>query len=247
MAGFTLLFRRTLKLLLLTGCLLLSAGHTEAVVKIMPLGDSLTAGSNGDATYRYWLWKKLVSAGAPVDFVGSQKGVGDGYPRFSDFDQHHEGHSGWTAAQVVPYISTWARTFRPDIVMIDLGSNDIIEGRSAPWVINQLRVIILKLRMVNPRVKVLLAKTPPMIGYEGQIAELNYLIGLLALQLNNANAQVHAVDLAWGYNPATDSGDGFHPNESGEKKIANAFYKRILPLLIILRQPAKYPSRAIQF
>lgn len=223
------------------------AHQSEAVVRIMPLGDSITASSHGQASYRYWLWKKLVTAGAKVDFVGSQKGVSGGTPRYSDFDQNHEGHSGWTAFQVGQYITQWARTYRPNIVLIDLGVNDLIEGKPAPWVVGQLKLIIVKLRMVNPQIKVLIAKTPPMVGYEDQIAEFNDLIGLMAAQMNNATSQVWAVDLAAGYDIATDSGDGVHPNEYGEKKIANRFYTRILPLLSILRQPALYPWRSIQY
>lgn len=239
-------FGRALKILILLAGLLL-ANQGRAVVRIMPLGDSLTAAMNGEASYRYWLWKKLVSAGARVNFVGSQRGVNGGLPRYSDFDQDHEGHSGWTAFQVGQYISGWARTYRPHIVLIDLGVNDLIQGKPAPWVINQLKLIILKLRMVNPQVRILISKTAPIVGFEDQIADFNYLVGLMAVQMNRPNSQVYAVDLAYGYDLATDSSDGVHPNESGEKKIANKFYGRILQLLILLRQPAAYPWRAIHF
>ncbi|MET3960307.1 hypothetical protein ABIE44_000241 [Marmoricola sp. OAE513] len=39
--------------------------------KIMVAGDSITAGSVGDYTWRYWLWRNLVDRGGNVDFVGA--------------------------------------------------------------------------------------------------------------------------------------------------------------------------------
>ena len=78
-------------------------------VRIMPLGDSITEGTSGDATWRYWLQKSVEAEGCVVDYVGSRRGVLHGKPRFSDFDPDHEGHWGWTTAQVKAQIDRWAR------------------------------------------------------------------------------------------------------------------------------------------
>jgi acyl-CoA thioesterase-1 len=226
---------------------LAAGGQAQAVVRIMPLGDSITASSDGQASYRYWLWKKLVTAGADVDFVGSQYGVAYGSPRFLDFDQNHEGHTGWTTYQVVPYVTKWASTYRPDIVLLDLGANDVVQGKPTRNTITQLRFIIMLLRAVNPNVKVLLAKLTPMAGYEGQVADLNSQIGPLAAQLNRPGSSVMAVDLASGFDLGADAGDGVHPNEAGEKIIANRFYRLILSMLALLHQPAKNPAASVQY
>jgi acyl-CoA thioesterase-1 len=219
----------------------------QAVVRIMPLGDSITASMNGQASYRYWLWKKLVTAGASVDFVGSQKGVSFGTPRFSDFDQNHEGHTGWTTSQVIPNVTTWTRAARPDLVLLDLGANDVVQGRPSQNIIMQLKIIVVLLRAVNPNVKVLLAKLTPMVGFESQVAELNSQIGPLAMQLNRPGSQVMVVDLASGFDLDADVGDGVHPTEAGEKLIANRFYRLILPMLVLLHQPAKHPGLSVQY
>jgi acyl-CoA thioesterase I len=224
-----------------------TVNDARAVVRIMPLGDSITASMGGQASYRYWLWKKLATAGASVDFVGSQNGVGSGTPRFTDFDQNHEGHTGWTTSQVTPNVTKWARASRPDLVLLDLGANDIVQGRPSQNIIMQLRTIVVLLRAVNPNVKVLLAKLTPMSGFESQVAELNAQIGPLAMQLNRPRSQVMVVDLASGFDLSADVGDGVHPTEAGEKLIANRFYRLILPMLVLLHQPAKHPALSVQF
>src|SRR6187399_3097989 len=72
-----------------------------AATRIMPLGDSITSSFAGHDSYRYWLWHSLQDAGyTNIDFVGSQRGVFGGTPLHANFDQDHEGHTGFTADQI---------------------------------------------------------------------------------------------------------------------------------------------------
>lgn len=53
-----------------------SFGAASAAVLILPLGDSITHGGDGDGgvsypTYRAWLYQDLGKLGNDVDFVGS--------------------------------------------------------------------------------------------------------------------------------------------------------------------------------
>ena len=45
--------------------------NTNPPVRVMPLGDSITHGGEGYASWRYPLWQSLSVAGANVDFTGS--------------------------------------------------------------------------------------------------------------------------------------------------------------------------------
>ena len=45
----------------------------------------------------------------------------------SDFDINHEGHWGWRADEVLAKIDGWAEQTTPDIVLVHLGSNDILQ------------------------------------------------------------------------------------------------------------------------
>jgi len=62
------------------------------VVKIMPIGDSITEAESGHNSYRRALWNNLKEAGCNVDFVGSKSGVRGGLPLNEDFDIDHEGY-----------------------------------------------------------------------------------------------------------------------------------------------------------
>ncbi len=97
-----------------------------AVLRIMPFGDSITvgAGSRAGDGYRARLHRDLTAAGLRVNFVGSRSsGPGP--------DPDHEGHSGWTMAQLSARADRWLRRARPDVVLLHVGTNDLRTDRSA--------------------------------------------------------------------------------------------------------------------
>lgn len=94
------------------------------VAKVMPLGDSITASSVGLPCYRYFLWHLAVNNGYHIDFVGSLRGVLFGPPANADVDMDHEGHGGFTADELRPWIDQWATAASPDIVLIHIGHLD---------------------------------------------------------------------------------------------------------------------------
>jgi hypothetical protein len=57
--------------LLLTATVNLAFGacDTTTAVRIMPLGNSITEGASGWATYRCWLWKELSDSGFCFNLV----------------------------------------------------------------------------------------------------------------------------------------------------------------------------------
>lgn len=81
----------------------------EGGPKILPLGDSITDGDAQHDSYRRALWHLLRTAGFKGDFVGSRRlnGYYDDPPPHPDFDQDHEGHSGWTSGDFLGGPSGW--------------------------------------------------------------------------------------------------------------------------------------------
>lgn len=202
----------------------------EPPVRIMPLGDSITEGTSGDATWRYWLQKDLEAQGCAVDYVGSRRGVVRGRPRFSDFDPDHEGHWGWTTGQVRARIDEWARAAKPDVVLVHLGTNDL--GREPERIAANLDSILASLRAANPKVDVYLARLIPAAGVPDEVVgATNEAIARLAAERDRAGARVLLVDQHTGFDPRVDSRDGVHPNESGEKKIARRWLEALRPRL----------------
>src|ERR1043166_5585740 len=63
-----------------------------SVVRIMPLGDSITEAFAPNESYRYWLWHDLQNAGFKrINFVGSQHRVFNGSPAIGCRDPRRGG------------------------------------------------------------------------------------------------------------------------------------------------------------
>ena len=119
---------------------------TGRPIKVMPLGDSLTAGTElGNQSYRGHLYNKLVADGLSVDFVGSTQTLG-----LAGGDPDHEGHGAfgigpddtrfceWPAdgeqkCQDQPFniaqgVEAWLAAAEPDVVMLQVGIYDLFEA-----------------------------------------------------------------------------------------------------------------------
>lgn len=204
---------------------------TQRPVKIMPLGDSITQAPGGQASYRYWLWKDLNTAGYSVNFVGSGLIGYTGEPRFYDFDQNHEGHAMYSTSTVLANAWNWANFANPDVVLLHIGTNDVGDGVPTNTIINNISQIIDVLRSVNPNVTILLAQLIPYAGQEAGISTLNAAMPGLASSKNTASSRIIVVDQYTGFNAASDTVDGIHPNEAGEKKMSARWYSALTGVL----------------
>jgi lysophospholipase L1-like esterase len=161
-----------------------------------------------------------------------------------DFDPDHEGHSGWRADQILNGIGhsdcsgsgglgIWLGSYTPDISLIHLGTNDLLQGQSIESTVSELEGIIALLRADNPAVKVLLAKIIPTSDARAaaRVPLLNEQIALLAARMDTATSRVVLVDMTIGFNTATDLYDGVHPNPSGEQKMAQQWYQALVQVL----------------
>ncbi len=206
-------------------------GSANGAIKIMPLGDSITQMYTDHDSYRRPLWFLLRDGGFNVDFVGSQNVNKGGPPPHADFDMDHEGHSGWRTDEVLPSVGGWARTYRPDVVLIHLGSNDVFQYQSNSSTITELGQIIDTLRAVNPTSKVLLAQIIPSIYNATDIVDLNQRMPALAASKNTPTSPVLVVDQWTGFSVNQDMYDGVHPNDSGDQKLANKWYAALAGVL----------------
>ncbi len=230
---------------LLAGILLLTlsavTSHAQPTVyRIMPLGDSITQADIYHNSYRRPLWRLLNAANFAVDFVGSQT---EHYvPRASnapnpDFDLDHEGHAGWRADQLEAQVAAWAAQMLPDVVLLHVGTNDLMAQQTADSTRDELAAIIGKLRAANPSVIVLLAQIiphniPPEMGI-APVDALNARIAELAVALHTPQSPVIVVDMATGFDATTMlDPDRIHPSLTGERLMALRWYdalRRVLP------------------
>lgn len=198
----------------------------------MPLGDSITESAAGMPTYRYYLWHLLQDRGYRVDFVGSQRGAFGGPPLDTDFDMDHEGHWGWRADQILDRIVEWATAAAPDIVLIHLGHNDLCQGQDVAGTVRDVAGIIDALRTVNEKVRIIVAQNiASSFPCQARIPDYNAQIPALVAEKTTAESPVSVVDQYTGFDPATMTWDGQHPNAVGESQMADRWFTELAPLL----------------
>lgn len=161
--SFNNLFRKRISILI--GIIFLGwGGYINAQsnpIKIMPLGDSITRGSNAEGLprigYRDSLYDQLISQGYNIDFVGSVTGYG--------IDPNYEGHSGWQAYNPLkPNISILDSLPRflaknpPDIILLHIGTNDISSSDEGSTVANDVIDILDTIYFFNNGITTIVAK-----------------------------------------------------------------------------------------
>jgi lysophospholipase L1-like esterase len=223
-----------------------------APVRIMPLGDSITA---GPGCWRAMLWHQLQTTGyTNIDFVGTQSdggGCNPGYPY--DFD--HEGHGGYSATGIADnnQLPPWLAADQPDIVLMHLGTNDMWGHYiTLTQKLTAFTKLIGQMRAQNPNMKILVAQIIPMSASAcstcpADVVELNNALPAWAAGLTTAQSPIIVVDLWTGFNADTDTVDGVHPNTGGFQKMANAWYPalaRVLNGVIPTTSPSASPSKS---
>jgi lysophospholipase L1-like esterase len=217
-------------LMILTGSLVVAPPAAEAAAKtyrIMPLGDSITRGGgqvNGRYVgYRLALQKQLKTGtfGAKFDFVGSMtdRGVPDG---------QHEGHGGWTIDNLAANIDRWMVTYRPDIVLLHAGTNNITRHDSPAVTAAKLRKLIAKIRSRNATTKIFVAKVIKSRDPARRPAT-NVYQSLIPAVVAASGPNVYLVDQSTV--SATDLYDWTHPNDFGYLKMAYNFYQALNKVL----------------
>lgn len=195
-----------------------------ATIRIMPVGDSCTEGM-GDPSmggYRTDLYNLYKNAGLDFDFVGSnQRGP-------SNIDRDNEGHSGWTIPQIAANIDNWLNTYNPDVVLLWIGGNDVIQQGNVNT--TGLSNLIDQILSRKPNATIFVADYFP---HPESIKAYNATIPGVVQQKANAGKSVYFVklsDIQFSY--GTDiSSDGLHLNTTGYSKIAKIWFDNTISIL----------------
>nr|AFY23019.1 cellulose-binding family protein [uncultured bacterium] len=203
-------------------------------VRVMPLGDSITDGFNVPGGYRIDLWQKIVAGGRSADFVGSQtNGPGN------LGDRNHEGHSGWTIAQIDANIVNWLRTFTPRTVLLHIGTNDMY-GSDPAGAPARLSTLIDRITTTAPNADVFVATIVPISFADQTVRTFNATIPGIVQSKVNAGKRVHLVDMYRALTTA-DLADGVHPNAGGYSKMATTWYNALLSVPGSIGDPTQEP------
>lgn len=215
-----------------------AAGHDgiAAPVKIMPLGDSITRGSHRAGAvpggYRKDLANRLGAAGVAFDFVGTR----NDNPA-PGIDPDHQGIDGIRTDQVLSTMSNWLPR-NPDIVLMKLGTNDLIQWKTIDSAVANLNQLITGIVQNAPSRKVFLATILPIVeARDGRsIAEWDVAIRAYNTRVRELVAtraaqgtKVYLVEMHGSVDPAMAflKTDGTHPGPAGYDRMGEVWFEAI--------------------
>jgi lysophospholipase L1-like esterase len=209
-----------------------NARPAQAQTRIMPLGDSIT-GSPG--CWRALLWNDLQSHGfTSIDFVGTLPTQGCGVAHDGD----NEGHGGFLAVNIANQnlLPPWLSATRPDIVMMHLGTNDVWSALTPATILTAFSKLVDQMRAQNPNMRILVAQIIPMNPPScpecaARVVAFNAAIPSWAAGKTTSQSPIVVVDQWTGFNDATDTTDGVHPIDPGNRKIADRWFPALTALL----------------
>ena len=192
-------------------------------VRVMPLGDSITEGTQVPGGYRIGLWQRLASGRYTVDFVGSQF---NGPASLGDHD--HQGHPGWRIDQIDANIVGWLNTQRPQTVLLHIGTNDILQNYNVSTAPNRLSTLIDRITATVPTAEVFVAQLIPLSNsnQEAAVRTFNAAIPGIVSSKVSAGKRVRLVDMHSAITTA-DLIDGIHPTAGGYDKMAARWYSAL--------------------
>ncbi len=227
--------------------------HSQTL-KILPLGNSLTKGvycinytitncemlpDSRMVGYRYALYQALLNAGYEFEFVGNEH-AGDNY--FSIQYSRHAGYPGIKTDQLYEKVTEndgyLLISTAPDIVLLEIGTNDIMAGYSAANYATQLNNILNEIdeyeNSTGKPVLVLLSKIIKFKQgalYGGNVATYNTsLVNVYNQRVNNGD-KICLLDVGSTLSnllePAGDMKDELHPNQGGYDKMAAQWFQAI--------------------
>lgn len=179
-------------------------------IKIVALGDSLTAGYQlpESAAFPSQLARALQAKGHKVEIVNA-------------------GVSGDTTAGGLRRVD-WALRLRPEIVLLELGANDALRGHDLTRVRSNLEAMITRFEAGGAKVLLLGMRLPPNYGgrYAGEFARIyedvarQRKLALMPFFLDGVGAVA-----------ALNQPDGIHPTAEGYRIIVDRLWPHLRPLL----------------
>jgi lysophospholipase L1-like esterase len=212
----------------------------SAPLRIMPLGDSITDGVQVPGGYRTGLWQFLAADGIAAHFVGSEAGGPAQLP-----EREHEGHPGWRMGQIYLQVRGWLLSSRPQIVLLDIGTNDILQNKELAQAPARLSRLLDLITTTLPGVRVYVATIGPFgrPANEARARSFDARIPGIVRAMTSQGRHVQMVDMHAALGRSDLSSDGIHPTAGGYSKMAMRWYAA-LTSSTITRYEAENPAYA---
>jgi hypothetical protein len=192
--------------------------------KVLPLGDSITFGINYEGSYRVELFKRAVTAGQKITFVGTQMNGPAMAPGTTvPFPNHHEGWSGYTISMILAKAANDVQ-FGPHMILLHAGTNDtyMTDPTGAPM---RLSSAVDSLASMFPNALIVVAKIIPYPSQTTNVNLINQSIPAMVQSKQSMGKHVIMVDLNTGFDTKTMlSSDSIHPNQTGYDWMGDTWY-----------------------
>jgi lysophospholipase L1-like esterase len=200
-------------------------GPKSPPVRIMALGDSITygVGSTDGAGYRSRLDERLTATELPVDFVGSRDAGPPG------LDDDNEGHSGWTISRLARRVDGWLSAYRPDVVLLHIGTNDVRVNRYRAGAAKRLGVLLNRIRRDRPGAHIFVARITGSRQARLQRWIDVYNRGVRRMVAARHDPRLHLV------NQAGVRAPWLHPNDAGYAAMADRWFAALTGTVPALR------------
>jgi hypothetical protein len=210
--------------------------------RIMIVGDSISAGC-----YKKYLVENLAASGiAAYEFVGEYADSCRGGVRHSAVGcttSAHHTQEWFTVPNCTgnirhPGMARLMAAHNPDLVMIQLGVNDVWGGDAPiPPILNNYTALVEQARAHNPRVVVMVAQIHKIITEHctnmrstTNAEALVMAIPAWAASISTDESPVLVADL-WTNSDAHEAADCVHPNDTGARRMAGNWTVALAPIL----------------
>ena len=209
--------------------------------RVMPLGDSITAGESSGVpesdlghaiAYRDALYDSLIASGRMVDFVG---GIDDGW-LVAGLDSNHEGHGGWTSGQVASSVYQWLVDNPADIVLLHIGTNSpSVNVSNVAAILDQIDQYESDFGLNTTVVVAQIIQDSS--GTNPVIATYNQNLADLVTNRVAAGDDLLLVDMENALTYPDDMYNNLHPAPSGYQKMADVWQTAVEPLIPVCATP----------
>ncbi len=223
---------------------IMAATGTVTLLKVMPLGDSITYGGTVPGAipggYRAPLSTLFLNAHYNMNTVGSMTDNAAAWVPQSDWP--HEGHAGWILSGITAGFPTWISAVpNPDVITMLIGVNDFNNNIDITHATNRLDQLITLIATNRPNAKLFVANL--LLVTYNMTVESNvekyfnpYVPGIVAKHAA-LGQHVYFVDLHSALG-ALDLIDGLHPNQMGYNKMATNWFNAITNVMATNMTPS---------
>jgi GDSL-like Lipase/Acylhydrolase family len=212
--------------------------------QIMIVGDSIAA---GPGCYKKYLLADLNEGGyTSFDFVGEYTddcggGVRHSARSCSTAEQYTQptftlAEGSCNPAGTFPGMSQLMERYQPDLVMMQLGVNDVWGGRSTETILASYATLVQQARAQNPNVVIAVAQLQqirPTSDGDAVFARAEQLIRAVpawAQAQSQPQSPVFVADL-WTNSTTAETLDGVHPDDAGAQRMGQSWFEALTKIL----------------